>query len=82
VERIGLSGISWSLRIFAHLRHRGAAHSDPGFEDFLAPASYQQLTAAAVGGPVVIVNASRYGCHALIVHARDDQPTVIDLCLA
>jgi hypothetical protein len=37
-----------------------------GFPTFLKPMPYQNLRESAAGGPVVIVNASRYGCHALI----------------
>ena len=39
----------------------------PGFEDFLQPPSLEKLLPAAVGGPVVIVNVSRWRCDALIV---------------
>jgi hypothetical protein len=38
-----------------------------GFEHFLAATPYAELAASAAGGPVVILNASRYGCHALIL---------------
>ena len=38
-----------------------------GFEHFLAPTPFAQLRAAATGGPVVIVNTSPYGCHALLL---------------
>ena len=38
-----------------------------GFAHFLAPTPFAQLRAAATGGPVVIVNTSRHGCHALLV---------------
>ena len=43
-----------------------------GFEHFLKPIPVAQLRAAAAGGPVVIVNASQLGCHALIFTATDD----------
>jgi tetratricopeptide (TPR) repeat protein len=39
----------------------------PGFSNFLQPTSFEQLTAAANQGPVVILNASRYRCDALIL---------------
>jgi hypothetical protein len=39
----------------------------PGFERFLRPASFADLSAVGDGGPVVIVNMSRHGSHALIV---------------
>jgi tetratricopeptide (TPR) repeat protein len=38
-----------------------------GFEHFLRPTPFTHLRAAAGGGPVVIVNISRHGSHALIV---------------
>jgi hypothetical protein len=38
-----------------------------GFEDFLRPPKIEQLLPAAAGGPVVIVNVSRWRCDALIV---------------
>ena len=50
-----------------------------GFEHFLAAIPYAELAAAAVDGPVVIVNASRYGCHALIVDAGSEHARVVDL---
>ena len=43
-----------------------------GFEHFLAPVPYTQLRRAASGGPVVVVNASHHGCHALIVTSDHD----------
>lgn len=39
----------------------------PGQERFLAPPEFGELLAAAAGGPVVIVNVSRFRCDALIV---------------
>ena len=38
-----------------------------GFEHFLRPVPFTDLRAAASGGPVVIVNISRHGSHALIL---------------
>jgi tetratricopeptide (TPR) repeat protein len=38
-----------------------------GFEHFLRPVPFTDLRAAATGGPVVIVNFSQHGSHALIV---------------
>ena len=38
-----------------------------GFEHFLGPVPFADLRAAAAKGPVVIVNISRHGSHALIV---------------
>ena len=50
-----------------------------GFEHFLAAIPYPELASAVAGGPVVIVNASRHGCHALIVAARSEAPRVVGL---
>ncbi|TGZ03045.1 CHAT domain-containing protein, partial [Streptomyces rhizosphaericola] len=41
----------------------------PGLEGFLRPPSVPELTAAATGGPVVVVNVSPYRCDALVVTA-------------
>lgn len=49
-----------------------------GFEHFLRPVPYETLAAVAATGPVVIVNVSAYGCHALIITAGNP-PEVIDL---
>jgi CHAT domain len=51
----------------------------PGFEHFLAAIPYPELAAAAASGPVVIVNVSRYGGHALIVAAGIDHARVVNL---
>jgi hypothetical protein len=50
-----------------------------GFEHFPTAIPYTQLAAVAANGPVVIVNASRYGCHALIVDALREQVRVVTL---
>ena len=50
-----------------------------GFEHFLAATPYPELAAAAAEGPVVIVNASSQGCHALAVGAEAAQPRVVNL---
>ncbi len=39
----------------------------PAFARFLRPPPVQDLTAAAASGPVVVVNVSRFGSHALIL---------------
>lgn len=44
-----------------------AARRIPGLSDFLRPAPFASLRRCADGGPVVIVNFSRHGCHCLIV---------------
>ncbi|KAF8132924.1 CHAT domain-containing protein [Boletus edulis] len=44
----------------------------PGLSRFLLPSLFSDIRHAASGGPVIIVNASRYGCDALVVlHDRD-----------
>jgi hypothetical protein len=39
----------------------------PDFERFLLPKEYSELRDAARNGPVVVLNASQYGCDALII---------------
>ena len=48
----------------------------PGLSHFLLPLPFSELQRAASGGPVVIVNASQYGCDALVV-LHDRQPVHI-----
>jgi tetratricopeptide (TPR) repeat protein len=48
-----------------------------GFEHFLLPQPFSQLGTAAADGPVVIVNTSRHGCHALVIEPTGVQ--VLDL---
>ena len=48
-----------------------------GFEHFLLPEPFSQLGTAAADGPVVIVNTSRHGCHALVIEPTGMQ--VLDL---
>ena len=43
-----------------------------GFEHFLAAVPFTELQAAATAGPVVVVNTSQLGCHALIVTSTGD----------
>jgi len=45
------------------------------FEYFLRPRPFSEFRKAAVGGPVVIVNVSVHGCHAVII---SDKETVVD----
>ncbi|KIM86377.1 hypothetical protein PILCRDRAFT_816309, partial [Piloderma croceum F 1598] len=54
----------------------------PHFERFLLPKQYSELRDAARNGPVVVLNASQYGCDALIIasplqlrHVRLDKLT-------
>ena len=56
-------------------------HALDGFEHFLSITPYPDLAPAADGGPVVIVNASGHGCHALIAEAGVSHPQVINLPL-
>lgn len=51
----------------------GRIRAVPGFEYFLRPVPFERLRAAAYGGPVAIVNTSRYGCHALLVSSAGVQ---------
>ena len=44
-----------------------------GFEHFLRPVPFTDLRAAASDGPVVIVNISRHGSHALIITPAADR---------
>ena len=54
-------------------------------QDLLPGATFRRvrylsdIRPAAVEGPVVAVVLSRFGCHALIVTAEDDDPQVVDL---
>ncbi|KIJ58537.1 hypothetical protein HYDPIDRAFT_102441, partial [Hydnomerulius pinastri MD-312] len=41
----------------------------PGFTRFLLPPLFSDLRKAAKGGPIIIVNASKYSCDALIILA-------------
>ncbi|KAJ7181537.1 tetratricopeptide repeat-containing protein [Mycena crocata] len=40
----------------------------PGFENFLRPKSISQLRLAATRGPVVVLTAGTWACHALVLH--------------
>ncbi|KAG2135791.1 TPR-like protein [Suillus clintonianus] len=44
----------------------------PDFSRFLLPPLFSDLQKAAEEGPVVIINASRYGCDALIIFSEQD----------
>ena len=44
----------------------------PGLSRFLLPLLFSDLQRAACGGPVIIVNASKYSCDALIVFIDQD----------
>ena len=44
----------------------------PGLSQFLHPLSFSDLQRAASGGPIIIVNASKYSCDALIVFVNRD----------
>ncbi|KAI9567954.1 CHAT domain-containing protein [Boletus coccyginus] len=50
----------------------------PGLSRFLLPSLFPDLQHAASGGPVIILNASKYSCDALIV-LRDGDPVHIPL---
>ncbi|KAG2156133.1 TPR-like protein [Suillus clintonianus] len=53
----------------------------PDFSRFLLPPLFSDLQKAAAGGPVIIVNASRYGCDALIILSAQD-PVHVPLDIA
>ena len=44
----------------------------PGLSQFLLPSSFSNLQRAAKDGPIVIMNASKYSCDALIVFSDKD----------
>ncbi|KAG2080877.1 hypothetical protein BD769DRAFT_1647566 [Suillus cothurnatus] len=44
----------------------------PDFSRFLLPPLFSDPQKAAEGGPVIIINASQYGCDALIIHSAED----------
>ena len=52
----------------------------PGLSRFLLPSLFPDLQCAASGGPIIIVNASQYGCDTLIVFP-DRDPVHIPLHL-
>jgi tetratricopeptide (TPR) repeat protein len=51
----------------------------PGRQNFLQSRSYDDLRRAARPGPVVMLNASITGCHALVITADAAEPRVVDL---
>ncbi|MFC8514457.1 CHAT domain-containing protein [Streptomyces sp. NPDC057257] len=50
-----------------------------GFEHFLAPIPYTELSTAAADGPVVVVNISPIACHALVVRGAGAPVEVVEL---
>ena len=52
----------------------------PGLSRFLLPSLFPDLQAAAKGGPVIVVNASKYSCDALIILA-DNHPVHVPLLI-
>ena len=52
----------------------------PGHSRFLLPSLFSDLRSAASGGPVIIVNASKYSCDALVVSV-DNHPIHIPLSI-
>ena len=59
----------------------GQARTMPGFEHFLGPTPYRQLAQRARAGPIVVLNASAYGCFALVVTAEAKEPRVVLLSI-
>jgi hypothetical protein len=57
----------------------GRIRTMPGFEHYLGATPYPELRKVSPEGTVVIVNASRYGCHAVVVAPDTDQACVVDL---
>jgi hypothetical protein len=55
------------------------ARTMPGFERYLDTTPYPELASAAEGGTIVIVNASQYGCAAIVVTPGADHPRVVNL---
>ncbi|MFD5560517.1 CHAT domain-containing protein [Kitasatospora griseola] len=51
----------------------------PDLEDFLRPPTVHQLLSVAEHGPVVVVNVSDYGAHALLLVAPDGGPPRIEV---
>lgn len=51
--------------------------SQPGFEHFLLPPTAEQLMAAAIPGPIIVVNVSEWRCDAFLV--QRDQIRVVPL---
>ncbi|MFI6853416.1 CHAT domain-containing protein [Streptomyces sp. NPDC050416] len=51
----------------------------PGFDTFLRIPRFAELQRAADGGPVVVVNVSRYRCDALVVRPGRDEVLVVPL---
>ncbi|KAL6306590.1 CHAT domain-containing protein [Sparassis latifolia] len=54
-------------------------HALPGFETFLLPKTLSQLTSSICCGPVVILNASKYRCDALVIQPHSNQVLHISL---
>ncbi|MCI3271490.1 CHAT domain-containing protein [Streptomyces cylindrosporus] len=50
-----------------------------GFEHFLAPIPYRDLSNAAGQGPVVVVNVSEMACHALVIRDAATPVEVVEL---
>lgn len=50
-----------------------------GFEKFLAPLDWADLTQAAEGGAVVLVNAAAHRSDAILLRPGDTEPTVVNL---
>ena len=57
-----------------HRREAGPPAGEKGFDDFLRPVPFTRLRQVATDGPVVVVNVSPHGSHALIVTSADVNP--------
>jgi hypothetical protein len=51
----------------------------PGFESFLKPVPYRELREAVLDGPLVVVNISHLGCHALVLTPQSAEVSVLNL---
>ncbi|KAG6907245.1 hypothetical protein DXG01_009784 [Tephrocybe rancida] len=55
------------------------ARSIDGFQDFLQPPSFGSLLGAARRGPIILFNASQYGCDALILTQTEVPVQIVPL---
>lgn len=55
------------------------AHEVPGLRRVFEPTPFAELAGAAAEGPVVLVNISALGCHALILRSPDAGVDVVEL---
>ena len=51
----------------------------PGYERFLLPKTYRELSAVTENGPVVVLLASKQGCEAIVLQASFAEPARVPL---